>query len=196
MSCAFVPPLPSFSEFLRQGPVTLASDPLLQRQAARESNARSYPRRIPLALQQAHGIYLRDTRGQVFMDCLAGAGTLALGHNHACAVAAMRQTLDSVLPLHTLDLTTPVKDAFIETLFSSLPQNFAQPHPALRADGRRCHRSRPEAGEDRHRAQRGVRLLGRLPRHDARGHERHRQPCAQAAGRIPDAERALPSLPL
>lgn len=74
MSHAFGPPLPSFDEFLRQGPITLDTDALLQRQAARESNARSYPRRIPLALQQAHGIYLRDTRGQVFMDCLAAVG--------------------------------------------------------------------------------------------------------------------------
>lgn len=106
--------------------MTLESDALLQRQAARESNARSYPRRIPLALQQAHGIYLRDTRGQVFMDCLAGAGTMALGHNHARAVDAMRRTLDSALPLHTLDLTTPVKDNFIETLFCSLPHDFAR----------------------------------------------------------------------
>jgi diaminobutyrate-2-oxoglutarate transaminase len=120
------PLLPTFSEFLRQGPVTLDSDALLQRQAARESNARSYPRRIPLALQQAHGIYLRDTRGQVFMDCLAGAGTLALGHNHPCAIDAMRRTLDAALPLHTLDLTTPVKDAFVEALFSSLPHDFAR----------------------------------------------------------------------
>jgi diaminobutyrate-2-oxoglutarate transaminase len=123
---AFAPPLPCFDEFLRQGPITLDTNPLLQRQAARESNARSYPRRIPLALQQAYGIYLRDTRGQVFMDCLAGAGTLAIGHNHACAIDAMRRTLDVALPLHTLDLTTPVKDAFIEALFSSLPPDMAR----------------------------------------------------------------------
>ena len=126
MNPASAPLLPSFVEFLRQGPITLDTDALLQRQAARESNARSYPRRIPLALQQAQGIYLRDTRGQVFMDCLAGAGTLALGHNHACAIDAMRRTLDAALPLHTLDLTTPVKDAFIEALFSSLPHDFAR----------------------------------------------------------------------
>lgn len=126
MSRAFAPLLPSFAEFLRQGPTTLEADPLLRRQAARESNARSYPRRIPLALQQAHGIYLRDTRGQVFMDCLAGAGTLVLGHNHACAIEAMRRTLDAFLPLQTLDLTTPVKDSFIETLFSTFPPEFAR----------------------------------------------------------------------
>jgi hypothetical protein len=33
-------------------PYTLTSNTLLERQAARESNARSYPRRIPLALKR------------------------------------------------------------------------------------------------------------------------------------------------
>ena len=116
----------TLEHFRRQGPREFASNAYLQRQSARESNARSYPRRIPLALQEAHGIYVRDTQGQIFMDCLAGAGTLALGHNHPVAIAAMRQTLDAGLPLHTLDLTTPVKDRFVEELFAALPQGFAR----------------------------------------------------------------------
>lgn len=116
----------SLAHFRRQAPRHFDADPLLERQAARESNARSYPRRIPLALKEGHGIYVQDSRGQLFMDCLAGAGTLALGHNHPCTVAAMRATLDSGVPLHTLDLTTPVKDRFVETLFQALPPAFAQ----------------------------------------------------------------------
>ncbi|TWB10726.1 diaminobutyrate aminotransferase [Nitrospirillum amazonense] len=111
--------------FRGQPPVRLQDDPLLRRQAARESNARSYPRRIPLALREARGIYVRDGAGQVYIDCLAGAGTLALGHNHPDVVAALRETLESGLPLHTLDLTTPVKDRFVEDLFASLPAAFA-----------------------------------------------------------------------
>ncbi|WP_460135964.1 diaminobutyrate--2-oxoglutarate transaminase [Pseudomonas sp. S1_E04] len=116
----------TLAHFRQQASRELNTNPYLQRQAARESNARSYPRRIPLALQEAHGLYVRDTQGQLFMDCLAGAGTLALGHNHPVAIAAMRQTLDSGLPLHTLDLTTPVKDRFVEDLFNALPDNFAR----------------------------------------------------------------------
>uniref|UniRef100_UPI0030D7B058 diaminobutyrate--2-oxoglutarate transaminase n=1 Tax=Pseudomonas sp. RL_15y_Pfl2_60 TaxID=3088709 RepID=UPI0030D7B058 len=116
----------NLEHFRQQGPRELNNNAYLQRQAARESNARSYPRRIPLALKEAHGLYVQDTQGQLFMDCLAGAGTLALGHNHPQAIAAMRQTLDSGLPLHTLDLTTPVKDSFVETLFAALPASFAQ----------------------------------------------------------------------
>jgi len=107
-------------------PYTLAKNLLLERQEARESNARSYPRRIPLALKRAHGIYVEDVEGRVFIDCLAGAGTLALGHNHPVVIAAIRQVLDDGLPLHTLDLTTPVKERFVQDLFDALPSDFAR----------------------------------------------------------------------
>ncbi|MGE7989455.1 diaminobutyrate--2-oxoglutarate transaminase [Pseudomonas sp. NPDC089554] len=115
----------TLEHFRRQPPRVLDSNAWLERQSQRESSARSYPRRIPLALVEAHGLYVRDSQGQFFMDCLGGAGTLALGHNHSVAVAAMRQTLDSGLPLHTLDLTTPVKEAFVDELFDCLPPAFA-----------------------------------------------------------------------
>ncbi|KRB87227.1 diaminobutyrate--2-oxoglutarate transaminase [Duganella sp. Root198D2] len=99
---------------------------LLDSQAARESNARSYPRRLPLAIQRAEGIHVTDMDGKTYYDCLAGAGTLALGHNHPAVVDAIKATLEQKLPLHTLDITTPLKEAFVDELFSSLPQEFAQ----------------------------------------------------------------------
>lgn len=37
------------------------ANPYLERQAARESNARSYPRRLPLALSKGKGLYVQDT---------------------------------------------------------------------------------------------------------------------------------------
>ena len=116
----------SLEQFRRQKPIRLLDNAILQRQAARESNARTYPRRIPLALDRARGVFVRDTDGQLFIDCLAGAGTLALGHNHPAIVAALRRTLDAGLPLHTLDLTTRVKDRFVEDLFALLPSDFAR----------------------------------------------------------------------
>ncbi len=109
-----------------QRPYQLASNPLLERQQARESNARSYPRRIPIALKRAKGIYVEDVAGHVFIDCLAGAGTLALGHNHPVVIRAIHRALRDELPLHTLDITTPAKDEFVETLFSCLPPAFAR----------------------------------------------------------------------
>lgn len=110
---------------LRQ-PYEFTSNPLLERQNERESNARSYPRRLPIALKRGRGIYVEDVEGRVFIDCLAGAGTLALGHNHPVVVQAIQQVLRDGVPLHTLDLTTPVKDEFVETLFNMLPAEFAR----------------------------------------------------------------------
>ncbi|BAP43364.1 diaminobutyrate-2-oxoglutarate aminotransferase [Pseudomonas sp. StFLB209] len=96
-------------------------NPILARQKQQESNARSYPRRIPLALKRARGIHVEDVEGRIFIDCLAGAGTLALGHNHPVITNAIRQVLDDELPLHTLDLSTPIKDRFVQDLFAVLP---------------------------------------------------------------------------
>lgn len=107
-------------------PYTFTPNVLLERQAALESNARSYPRRIPLALKRAQGIYVEDIEGRVFIDCLAGAGTLALGHNHPVVIEAIEQVLKDGVPLHTLDLTTPVKDQFTQDLFDCLPSEFAR----------------------------------------------------------------------
>ena len=106
-------------------PYDLGTNELLARQARQESNARSYPRRIPLALRRARGIHVEDVEGRVFIDCLAGAGSLALGHNHPVVVAAMRQVLADELPLLTLDLTTPIKDRFVQDLLAVLPPAFA-----------------------------------------------------------------------
>ena len=102
------------------------NEALLDRQAGRESNARTYPRGLPMAIAEAEGVELVDVDGNRYYDCLAGAGTLALGHNHPAAVGAMRDVLDEKRPLHTLDITTPVKDRFVDTLFDSLPDEFAE----------------------------------------------------------------------
>ncbi len=101
------------------------SQEYLTRQAETESNARTYPRKLPVAIRRAEGLYVTDVDGRVFMDCLCGAGTLALGHNHPAVVAAIREHLDEGYPLHTLDLTTPVKHRFVEELLSTLPAHFA-----------------------------------------------------------------------
>src|SRR5690606_29782099 len=64
--------------------------------------------------------------GRTYLDCLAGAGALALGHNHPVVVEAIRGVLDSGAPLSTLDLATPIKDRFVETLFELLPAKLAR----------------------------------------------------------------------
>ena len=92
------------------------------RQEQTESNARSYPRKFPFSLVKAKGSYVEDVEGNRYLDFLCGAGTLALGHNDPEVNQAMVDMLLSDRPLHTLDLMTPVKDKFVHTLLSLLPE--------------------------------------------------------------------------
>ncbi len=92
------------------------------RQENTESNARSYPRKFPFSLVKAQGSWVEDVEGNKYLDFLCGAGTLALGHNDPEINQAMIDMISSNAPLHTLDLTTPVKDAFVHKLISLLPE--------------------------------------------------------------------------
>lgn len=98
----------------------------LARQEKRESNARTYARKLHLAIVEARGVFVIDSNGKRYFDCLAAAGTLALGHNHPVVKEAIKAAMDADLPFQTLDLTTPVKDAFVEELFDALPPEFAR----------------------------------------------------------------------
>ncbi|GGZ89294.1 diaminobutyrate--2-oxoglutarate transaminase family protein [Streptomyces echinoruber] len=101
-------------------------DGILRRQAARESAARTYARSLPIVPVRARGLTIEGADGRRYLDCLSGAGALALGHNHPVVLAAIRKVLDSGAPLHVLDLATPVKDAFVTELFRTLPPRLAR----------------------------------------------------------------------
>jgi diaminobutyrate-2-oxoglutarate transaminase len=100
-------------------------DAILRRQRIRESAARTYARSFPIVPVRAHGMTVEGADGRRYLDCLSGAGTLVLGHNHPVVLAAIRRTLDSGAPLHLLDLATAEKDDFTTALFESLPPAFA-----------------------------------------------------------------------
>ena len=95
------------------------------RQDARESNARTYARKLRLAIVKAQGVRVTDADGRSYYDCLGAAGTLVLGHNHPQVSAAVRQAIDDGIAWQTLDMATPAKDAFTQALFDSLPPTFA-----------------------------------------------------------------------
>ncbi|MFF4269963.1 diaminobutyrate--2-oxoglutarate transaminase family protein [Streptomyces sp. NPDC001536] len=96
-----------------------------RRQSARESAARTYARALPIVPVRARGLTIEGADGRRYLDCLSGAGTLALGHNHPVVLEAIRKVLDSGAPLHALDLATPVEDAFVTELFRTLPPGLA-----------------------------------------------------------------------
>ncbi|MBT0023948.1 pyridoxal phosphate-dependent class III aminotransferase [Vibrio alginolyticus] len=109
-----------------EGRYDLTPDQVLIDQAEHESEVRSYPRRLPIAIKQAFGCLVEDTRGQIFLDCLAGAGTLALGYNHPEINQALKEQLDSGLPYQTLDIATSAKTTFIQSVKSFLPQELSE----------------------------------------------------------------------
>ena len=92
---------------------------LLARQERWESNARVYPRHLPIAIADAGGSFVRDLDGNVFIDFLNGAGALPLGHNHPELVEVVGEQLG--LLCHGLDFPTPAKDAFTDAQLAMLP---------------------------------------------------------------------------
>ncbi|MEV6480181.1 diaminobutyrate--2-oxoglutarate transaminase family protein [Streptomyces sp. NPDC051576] len=107
---------------------------ILRRQTAREPAARTYARALPIVPVRARGLTIEGADGRRYLDCLSGAGTLALGHNHPLVLEAIRGVLDSGAPLHAFDLATPVKDAFVAELFRTLPPALAE-HARVRFCG-------------------------------------------------------------
>lgn len=77
-------------------------------------------------MQTAEGIFVTDADGKQYYDCLAGAGTLVLGHNHPVVIEAIQKMIDEKRPLHTLDITSEIKEEFISEVFASLPESFAK----------------------------------------------------------------------
>lgn len=89
-----------------------------------ESNARTYARDFPIVIKKGQNAKIVDTEDKIYIDCLAGAGTLALGHNNPFVVEALKQFLDSGHIMHGLDFATPVKSEFVKALFDCFPENF------------------------------------------------------------------------
>ncbi|WP_405577601.1 diaminobutyrate--2-oxoglutarate transaminase family protein [Streptomyces sp. NBC_01190] len=93
---------------------------LLASQADTESNARTYPRRLPVAIAEAAGSYITDVDGRRYIDFLTGAGVLALGHNHPDLIAAVNEQLPRLT--HGLDFPTPVREEFKRRQLAMLPE--------------------------------------------------------------------------
>ncbi len=66
-------------------------------------------------------MWLTDADNKQYRTASRAPGTLALGHNHPDVLQSIQSVITSGLPLHTLDLTTPLKDRFSEYLLSCLP---------------------------------------------------------------------------
>jgi len=78
-----------------------------------------------MVVARGRGALLWDVEGKEYIDCLAGAGTLTLGHNPHVVKEALRKFLDSDVPLSMLDFATEAKDEFVTALMATLPRELS-----------------------------------------------------------------------
>ncbi|HSX92668.1 MAG TPA: diaminobutyrate--2-oxoglutarate transaminase family protein [Hydrogenophaga sp.] len=94
--------------------------------AERESSARTYARTFDRLFTRGSLSTVWDSEGRDYIDLLACAGALPLGHNHPYVMAAVGEFLGAGHLQQGLDLATPTKLAFVEQLLRTLPSAFAR----------------------------------------------------------------------
>ncbi len=92
---------------------------LLERQAELESNARSYPRSVPIAIEEGAGATMKDADGNTFLDFFGGAGVLNVGHGNPEVIAAASAQQRKLV--HALDFPTRTKLDLMAKLKRLLP---------------------------------------------------------------------------
>lgn len=81
-----------------------------------ESAVRSYCRHFPAVFARAKGAEMFDEDGNRYIDFFCGAGALNYGHNNPYIQQAILDYIQSDGLLHGMDMFTPAKRLFLETL--------------------------------------------------------------------------------
>ncbi len=92
---------------------------MLAEQDELESSARSYPRSVPVAIEQGRGATMKDVDGNTFIDFFGGAGVLNVGHSHPAVMRAATEQQQKLV--HALDFPTTPKLRLMRRLKSLLP---------------------------------------------------------------------------
>jgi len=92
---------------------------MLAEQEELESNARSYPRSVPVAIEEGRGATMKDADGNTFIDFFGGAGVLNVGHGHPAVLKAAREQEQKLV--HALDFPTRPKLRLMKKLRTLLP---------------------------------------------------------------------------
>lgn len=94
--------------------------------SSRESNARTYTRTFDRMIAKGQLAKVWDVEGREYIDCLACAGALPLGHNHPYVMERVARFIESGHILQGLDIPTVAKHEFVEQLMQVLPGDFAR----------------------------------------------------------------------
>lgn len=92
---------------------------MLAEQDELESSARSYPRAVPVAIEEGKGATMKDVDGNTFIDFFGGAGVLNVGHSHPAVLQAASAQEKKLV--HALDFPTRPKLRLMRKLRSLLP---------------------------------------------------------------------------
>jgi len=79
-----------------------------------ESEVQSYARAFPRVFNRAKGEFMWDEDGHLYLDFLAGAGTLNYGHNNPVFKEILQKYIENDGITHGLDLHTKAKGEFLE----------------------------------------------------------------------------------
>lgn len=94
----------------------------------RESDIRAYCRIYPVVFATAKNARQIDENGKEYIDFFAGAGVLNFGHNNERMKNAMINYLQSDGVLHSLDLHTVAKRAFLQEFVDVVLKPRQMPH--------------------------------------------------------------------
>ena len=94
----------------------------------RESSIRAYSRVYPVVFKTATNARQTDTAGKTYIDFFAGAGVLNFGHNNPKMKDAIIDYLQNDGILHSLDMETEAKAAFIQRFSDVILKPRHMPH--------------------------------------------------------------------
>ena len=84
----------------------------------------SLTRSAPLVGDKAEGMYIEDPDGNVFLDFGSGIAVTALGHRHPVVVDAIKEQLDKMIFVNSLDYYSPPQVDYAEKICAKSPGNF------------------------------------------------------------------------
>jgi len=94
----------------------------------RESDIRAYCRVYPVVFETATNATQTDSEGNRYIDFFAGAGVLNFGHNNPRMKKAVIDYLEKDGVLHSLDMHTGAKQAFMERFTKTILEPRKMPH--------------------------------------------------------------------